>query len=149
MSRVPTFRITGSRFTIVASAAIVLTLAFAGAADAQQQPDPNSPRYKGVVALQEFLDSVGDEAVGVFMSEKLAGSVHESMEHEALFNALKGLREEAAEGQMRGAMPSGPLGAEIVFDMDDGASFSIEFEMSEADNSRFALIRSPMVTIGG
>ena len=35
------------------------------------QPDPNSPRYKGVVALEALLESSGDTALNAFIKKTI------------------------------------------------------------------------------
>ena len=38
---------------------------------AAQQPNPDSPRYKAVVALSDFLTSTGDEALKRFVGDRV------------------------------------------------------------------------------
>ena len=64
--------------------AVAVTVALTLPAIAQQRPDPDSPRYKGVVALGELIESEGDEAIAEFIEERIAASVRESMDDEEL-----------------------------------------------------------------
>ena len=128
--------------------AAVLTVVFTAPGQAQQQPDPDSPRYKGVVALQEFIQSEGDEAIAEFSETRIAASVRESMDDETLTETLAAIRAEAAGAEMRGGRPIGPLAAEVVFDHGDGTEMGIEFELDGQDNDRFVVIRSPGHSIG-
>lgn len=127
--------------------AAVLTILFALPAAAQQQPDPDSPRYKGVVALDEFIGSDGDEAIEEFIENRIAASVRESMGDAKLAETLTAIRTEFAGAQMRGGRPIGPLSAELVLDGPGGAEMSIAFELDDQDSDRFILIRSPEHTV--
>lgn len=123
--------------------AIALIGLFALPVLAQQQPDPNSPRYKGVMALVEFLGSDGQDAVTVFIETRVATSVRLAMGDTALAAALTAMRAEAGGAQMRGARPLGPLAAEVLFDTDDGMELAYSFELSSDDTDRFLTIESP------
>ena len=37
-----------------------------------QQPDPNSPRWKGVVALRELIEGTDEAGVRAFIDEKIS-----------------------------------------------------------------------------
>lgn len=129
---------------VAAAAAMLLLCTFvAFNAEAQQrregQPDPDSPRYKGVLALQEFFADESDAAVQTFFDEKIAASYREEAGDEALLEMLGKLHNEFAGLEYRGARPVGALSATIMFDTDMG-SREISFAMSEDDTSRFASI---------
>ena len=126
----------------------LVVLAAAAPAIAQQQPDPDSPRYLGVVALDEFLSSDDTTSIDAFVESRIAASVRESMGDEALVETLAALRAAAAGAQFRGARPVGPLAAELVFDLADGNEMVIDFELDEQDTDRFAVIRAPEHRIG-
>lgn len=125
-----------------------LAVAFTMPTLAQQQADPDSPRYKGVVALNEFMQSDGDEAIAVFIETRIAGSVRESMDDEMLAETLAAMRAEATGATMQGARPVGELSAEIILDPGDGTEISISFELDPQDNDRFTSIRTPEHSIG-
>ena len=129
---------------VTAAAAMLLVCTFvAFNAEAQQQrsgqPDPDSPRYKGVLALGEFFADGSDDAVQTFFDEKIAASYREEAGDEAVLEMLRGLHDEFAGRESRGARPVGPLSASIMFPTDLGDR-AISFTMSEADTSRFASI---------
>jgi hypothetical protein len=126
--------------------AIVVTAALP--ALAQQQADPNSPRYKGVVALQGLIESEGDQAILDFIETRIAASVRESMSDEQLVETLTAMRAEAAGAEMQGASPIGELAAELNLDPGDGTQLSIAFELDPGDNDRFKEIRTPAYSIG-
>jgi hypothetical protein len=128
--------------------AFVLTVLVTLPAVAQQRPDPDSPRYKGVVALGEFIDTEGDEAIAEFIENRIAVSVRESMDEAELAEVLAAIRAEAAGGEIRGGQPLGPLAAELVLDFSDGTQMNISFELDSEDNDRFTVIRSPGHSIG-
>ena len=138
-----------SRIAKLAATCCIMSLVAVAAFAQGQRPDPNSPRYKGLVALSEFLGSDDDQAVHEFIVARIAPSVHESMDAEELFATLKALRAEAAGAEMRGGRPISELAAEVLFDTSDGTELAIEFELDESDNDRFVYIRSPGNTIGG
>ncbi len=127
---------------------VALILAFALPALAQQQADPDSPRYKGVVAIEEFINTEGDEAIAEFIETRIAASVREATSDEELAETLAAIRAEAAGAEVRGGRPIGPLAAEVILDPGDGTQMSIEFELDQADNDRFIMIRSAGHAIG-
>jgi len=129
---------------VAAAAAMLLICSFVAlGAEAQQrrggQPDPDSPRYKGVVAIQEFLADESDGAVQTFFDEKIAVGYREEAGDEAILEMLRALHDEFAGMESRGARPVGALSATIMFDTDLG-SREISFTMSDDDTSRFASI---------
>ncbi len=128
--------------------AVALILAFALPALAQQRPDPDSPRYKGVVAIEEFINTEGDEAIASFIEARIAASVREATGDEKLAETLAAIRAEAAGAEVQGGRPIGPLAAEVILDPGDGTQMSIEFELDPADNDRFLMIRSAGHSIG-
>jgi len=128
--------------------AVAVTVALTLPAIAQQRPDPDSPRYKGVVALGELIESEGDEAIAEFIEERIAASVRESMDDEELAETLAAIRAEAAGAEIRGGQPLGPLAAALMLEFSDGTEMSLEFELDEQDNDRFLTIRSPGHSIG-
>lgn len=131
-----------------ATLVVALILAFTTPALAQQRPDPNSPRYKGVVAIEEFINTEGDEAIAEFIETRIAASVREATGDEKLAETLAAIRAEAAGAEVQGGRPIGPLAAEVILDPGDGTQMSIEFELDEADNDRFIMIRSAGHSIG-
>ena len=128
--------------------AAVLTALVTLPALAQQRPDPESPRYKGMVALGELIGSEGDDAIAEFIEARIAASVRESVGDEELADTLAAIRAEAAGGESRGGRPLGPLSAELVLDFSDGTEMSISFELDAQDNDRFIVIRSAGHRIG-
>ena len=76
-----------------------------------QHPDPNSPRYKGVVALSEFLTSKGDVALKEFVADRVSRQLRDSMNHERLTDALDQLRSGFTGARRSGARPEGPFAA--------------------------------------
>jgi len=128
-------RFNRSALALVAVASCIVALS----ATAQQSPNPDSPRYKGVVAIQEFLADESADAAQTFLDEKIAVSYREEAGDEAVLEMLRRLHEEFASLSSRGPRPVGPLSASIMFDSDMG-SRTISFTMSEGDTSRFASI---------
>jgi len=57
-------------------------------------------------------------------------------------------RSAVAGAEVRGGRPIGPLAAEVILDPGDETQMSIEFELDQADNDRFIMIRSAGHAIG-
>lgn len=127
---------------------ILAILAAALPLAAQQQPDPDSPRYKGVVALDGFLTADDAPSIDEFAAARIATSVRESMGDEPLAAALEGLRAATAGAELRGARPIAELAAELVFVLADGSEMVVDFELDPDDTDRFTAIRSPQHEIG-
>lgn len=126
-----------SRLAATVAAVVCCLLAFD--ATAQQRPDPESPRYKGVLALEAFVASEGDEALAAFADDHIAVAWREELGDEHLFMMLTGLRDEFAGLTARGAQPAGALGATMMFAGDDGPK-RISFTLDPDDTARFASI---------
>ena len=90
-----------------------------------QQPDPDSPRYKGVVGLRGLLESSGDAALGAFINDKIAPSLRKQYDDKQLKQMLAELRQDLAKAGLQGAMPVGPLSAQLKF----GGGKSLIFEV--------------------
>lgn len=75
-------------FAILIGIAGLATLPLAEA----QQPDPDSPRYKAVVALSDFLTSEGDEPLKQFIDDRVSPSLVDSMGRDRLTSDLAKLR---------------------------------------------------------
>ena len=127
---------------------VAIAVALASPVLAQQRPDPNSPRYKGVVALDEFIQSEGDEAIQAFIENRIAASVRASMDDEQLAETLAAIRAEVHGAQMQGGRPVSELAAELILDPGDGTQMSVSFELDPSDTDRFTAIRSPGHSIG-
>ena len=93
---------------------------------AAQSPDPDSPRYKAVVALSDFLISRGDEALKQFIDVRVSPALLGSIGRDSLASALDELRSGFSGAQMAGARPQGPNGAYISFSNDKSLSFEME-----------------------
>ncbi|MFB3111815.1 MAG: serine hydrolase domain-containing protein, partial [Gemmatimonadales bacterium] len=93
---------------------------------AAHSPDPDSPRYKAVVALSDFLISTGDKALKDFVDERVSPTLLGSIGRDRLVSALDELRSGFSGAQMAGARPQGPYGAFIRFSNDQSISFETE-----------------------
>ncbi|MCZ6766063.1 MAG: hypothetical protein O7D32_03940, partial [bacterium] len=91
-----------------------------------QRPDPNSPRYKGVVALSDFLGSDGQEALKQFVNEKVSKELLGSLGQDRVSSELNELRSKFAGVRRSGARPEGPFAAQIVFSNGESISFDLE-----------------------
>ncbi|NKB87001.1 MAG: hypothetical protein GKS06_02100 [Acidobacteria bacterium] len=114
---------------------LVLFAAHTSVVSAQQRPDPESPRFKGVVALQTFFGSEGDEALQTFVDDHVATTMRDELGDE-LLNHLATLRETFAGQESRGARPTGPLGATMMYPDNKSVSFALDPE----DPARFMSI---------
>lgn len=115
---------------------IVLAMALAAEFAVAQQPDPDSPRWKGVVALRDFLSSSGDEALPHFVHTKVSAVLRDRHGVESLSDSLERLRTEYAGSEMAGARPEGELAAALQF----SGGRSISFELEPASPDRFVRI---------
>ena len=107
----------------------------------RQSPDPDSPRYKAVVALSDFLTNEGDQALKEFLDDRVSPTLLGSIGRESLASALDELRSDFSGAQLSGARPDGPSGASIRFSNNK----SISFEMEANPPHRFVRIG----TLGG
>ncbi len=110
-----------------------------GRLEAQRSPDPNSPRYQGVVALQELIQGEGKDSLLEFIRERIAPAMLESMGEEALIAKLEDLRKRFAHLEARGARPVGPFAAKIVFNREGGQE-EVSFRLSESSPHQFVEI---------
>ncbi len=101
-----------------------------------QQPDPDSPRYKGVVGLRGLLESSGDAALGAFINDKIAPSLRKQYDDKQLKQMLAELRQDLGKAGLQGAMPVGPLSAQLKF----GGGKSLIFEVEPDPPHRYTKI---------
>lgn len=119
---------------VLVGMALLSHLPIAGA----QQPDPDSPRYKAVVALSDFLIGSGDDALKDFLDHRVSPTLLASIGRESLASALDELRADFSGARLAGARPEGPSGAYIMFSNNK----SISFEMEASPPHRFVRIGS-------
>jgi CubicO group peptidase (beta-lactamase class C family) len=91
-----------------------------------QSPDPNSPRWKGVVALSEFLASKGSETLQEFVEEKVSPALRKDLGPKQLTESLEELRSGFQGAKLEGAQPQGEFAAQISFSNDQTISFQTE-----------------------
>ena len=91
-----------------------------------QSPDPNSRRWKGVVALSEFLASKGSESLQEFVQEKVSPALRKDLGRKQLTESLEELRSGFQGAKLEGAQPQGEFAAQISFSNDQTISFQIE-----------------------
>ena len=109
-----------------------------------QQPDPNSPRYKGVMAIEAFLKTTTDDALRSFAQEKSAPEFRGKMSEQQVLASLRTLREAFRGATLQGASPIGPFEAEIRFDTHGTpASDEITFQLEGKPPHRFTKIDYP------
>ncbi len=101
-----------------------------------QQPDPDSPRYKGVVGLRGLLESSGDAALAAFINDKIAPSLRKQYDDKQLKQMLAQLRQDLGGAGLQGAMPVGPMSAELQF----GGGKSLIFEVERDPPHRYTKI---------
>ena len=106
-----------------------------------QQPDPQSPRFKGMVALRDLLESNGDAALEAFITDRVAPSLRERYGDEHLHELLGDLRADFDKARFGGARPVGPFSARLEF----SGGKSIVFELEPDAPQRYLRIGS----IGG
>ena len=91
-----------------------------------QQPDPDSPRYKAVVALSDFLISKGDETLKEFVDDRVSPTLLDAIGRKSLTTALDELRSNFSGAHRSGARPEGPFAAYIKFSNNESISFETE-----------------------
>ena len=101
-----------------------------------QQPDPDSPRYKGVVGLRGLLESSGDAALQAFLKDRIAPSLRDKYGNKQLKQMLADLRADLGKAGLQGAMPVGPLSAQLEF----GGGKSLIFEIEPNPPHRYTKI---------
>ncbi len=108
---------------------------------AQGTPDPESPRYKGLVALSQFMRTTGEEDIESFISELVSRDLRSQHDAADLRRLLAGLREEFSGIEVRGGQPRGPYSAAISFAAPgkQGGS-SVPFEVEPDPPHRFVSI---------
>ena len=106
---------------------------------AAQSPDPNSPRWKGVVALQELFESSGAAALQTFLEEKVSPALREKLGDEALIRELRRLRQDLAGMELKGARPEGTYSVHAEFGS-PGNEAIVPFELEATPPHRFLQI---------
>ena len=74
----------------------------------QQAADPTSPRFQGVIRLQEMIVSEGAAPLRLFIKKRMARSITDEYEESDLMEMLRTLRSDFAGSEFSGAMPEGP-----------------------------------------
>jgi CubicO group peptidase (beta-lactamase class C family) len=103
------------RQTVSLCLALAALVAGSAAVPAQQSPDPDSPRWKGVMALQEFFRSEGDKELDRFLKKKIAPELRAKYKGDSLRDELRRLRSDLSGMELQGARPSGPVSAVVTF----------------------------------
>ena len=125
----------------LSGAVLAMLLAAATPLRAQRSPDPDSPRWKGVVALRDFLGSRGAEAVDEFLRDKIAPSLRKQYGDEVLREELRQLRDDLSGTELQGAQPKGPYSAVVTFGNASGSNEAvIPFALEAEPPHRFVQI---------
>ncbi len=108
---------------------------------AQQRPDPNSPRFKGLVQLRNLLQSTGDESLQEFVDTSVSKEFLEKHGRAKLLQMIKRTRAAYADATFTGARPVDKLSAELLFDgVADDVPASIGFSVEQDAPHRFTSI---------
>lgn len=127
---------TARRGFIAALATVLVALATLTVA---QSPDPDSPRWKGVMALQAFFETSSDKELGRFLKKKIAPALHKKYKGDALREELRRLRADLSGMEFQGARPQGPFSAEATF-RSHGNELIIPFTVESDPPHRFLQI---------
>ena len=100
------------RGSIAALAAVLVALATLTVA---QSPDPDSPRWKGVMALKAFFETSSDKELDRFLKKKIAPALHKKYKGDALREELRRMRADLSGMEFQGARPQGPFSAQATF----------------------------------
>ncbi len=129
------------RVTFRAALAVLITVSLVPVALAQREADPNSPRFKAVMALQEMIESEGDEPLRVFIKEKMAPVITDAHPEEDLMEMLRTIRKDFSVSPFEGAMPKGPYTVIMTFaPADAGHPSRLTFEIQAGAPHRFVYI---------
>ncbi len=121
------------RVTLRAALFVLVTASMVPLAVAQREADPNSPRFKAVMALQEMIESEGDEPLRLFIKEKMAPVITDAYPEEDLMEMLRTIRKDFSVSPFEGALPKGPYTVIMTFGAADAGhpsrlTFEIEAE---------------------
>jgi CubicO group peptidase (beta-lactamase class C family) len=117
-------------------AAMLLALASLAVA---QSPDPDSPRWKGVMALQAFFETSSDKELDRFLKKRIAPALHKKYKGDALREELRRIRADLSGMELQGARPQGPFSAQATF-RSAGNEAIIPFTLESAPPHRFLQI---------
>ena len=67
---------------------------------AQEGPDPNSPRGRGLRAMMDLLEGSGDEGLETFLDERVSDRLKEKHGHDELLKMLRQVRADFAGAQI-------------------------------------------------
>ena len=104
-----------------------------------QSPDPDSPRWKGVMALQAFFETSSDKELDRFLKKKIAPALHKKYKGDALREELRRMRADLSGMEFQGARPQGPFSAQATFGS-GGAVAIIPFTLESDPPHRFLQI---------
>ncbi len=104
-----------------------------------QSPDPDSPRWKGVMALQAFFETSSDKELDRFLKKKIAPALRKKYKGDALREELRRLRADLSEMEFQGARPQGPFSAQATF-RSPGSELIIPFTVESDPPHRFLQI---------
>ena len=107
----------------------------------QQTADPTSPRFQGVIRLQEMIGSEGEAPLRLFIKESMARSITDEYGESDLMEMLRTLRSDFAASRFSSAMPEGPYTVVMLFEPSDaGGASRLTFEIEAEAPHRFVYL---------
>ena len=128
---------------IVMRAALIFLIAgsLVSLALAQLEGDPDSSRFKAVMAMQEMIESEGDEPLRFFRDEMIAPVIIDTYLEGDLIKMLRVVRENFRVSTFEGALPKGPYTVIMTFTpADPGDPSRLTFEIEAESPHRFVYI---------
>ncbi len=80
-----------------------------------QRPDPNSPRFKGLMALERLIGSSGDAPLRKFLDDRVAAELKSKHSDDELLRMIRQVRSDFGNASMAGARPAGPMSVVMMF----------------------------------
>ena len=122
----------------VAAVSSIFTVIVLAASAPAQQPDPNSPRYKGVMALQRLIESTGDAPLKTFLDERVAPKLRSAHTDQELLRMIRQVRSDFADASGQGARPVHTFSARLMFESQGaGSRTELTFELESKPPHRF------------
>ena len=103
-----------------------------------QRPDPDSPRYKGAMAIGQLIHSTGDEPLQTFMDDWVASELRSQHTDESILSMIRQIRADFGKAPMRGVAPMGSYSAQLMFgSQGPGSRTSLDFKLESKPPHRF------------
>jgi CubicO group peptidase (beta-lactamase class C family) len=121
--------------------AVMLLLGISVVSGQGQSPDPDSPRWLGVMALREFFSSTGEESLDQFINQKISTKLSAMYAPGQLRKELETMRADLRGMKFTGARPLGEFAVHAEFQSPDGGEEAvIPFTLEVSTPHKFQII---------